>query len=112
MAQNQIMAGAQLPKEDSVGQIYDRCFADAAIKLGAGVIVGSVFSLLFFKRRSWPIILGGGFSLGVAYNNCERELNDVLRTDKECQPKQRGGGGAAAAAAAAAGAHKARQLQE
>lgn len=42
---------------------------------GGGIAIGSVFSLLFFKRRKWPIILGGGFGIGLAYSNCERDLN-------------------------------------
>lgn len=42
---------------------------------GGGLALGSVFSLLFFKRRAWPIIMGSGFGIGVAYTNCERALN-------------------------------------
>lgn len=41
------------------------------------MILGSVFSLVFFKRRAWPIIMGSGFGVGVAYNNCERSLNSA-----------------------------------
>ena len=43
--------------------------------LGGGLFLGTVFSLLFFKRRRFPIILGTGFGVGVAYTNCERDLN-------------------------------------
>ncbi|KAF6208725.1 hypothetical protein GE061_014464, partial [Apolygus lucorum] len=43
-----------------------------------GILVGAVSSLIIFKRRSWPIITGAGFGLGLAYGNCERSLNDVL----------------------------------
>lgn len=43
--------------------------------LGGGLVLGSVFSLFFFKRRAWPVIMGGGFGVGVAYKQCEDSLN-------------------------------------
>ncbi|XP_034948291.1 MICOS complex subunit Mic10-like [Chelonus insularis] len=63
--------------EDEIGKKWDRCFADAVIKLGGGIVIGSVFSLLFFRRK-WPIITGAGFGLGMAYSNCEQDLNSML----------------------------------
>jgi MICOS complex subunit MIC10 len=42
---------------------------------GGGLLIGSVLSLVVFKRRSWPILMGGGFGIGVAYTNCEKSLN-------------------------------------
>lgn len=42
-----------------------------------GLIIGSVASLLFFKRRVWPTWLGAGFGVGVAYSNCEKNLNSL-----------------------------------
>lgn len=52
--------------------------------LGGGILLGSVFSLLFFKKRKWPIILGGGFGIGMAYSNCERDINSLLQPP--CSP--------------------------
>ncbi|CAB0018023.1 unnamed protein product [Nesidiocoris tenuis] len=49
-------------KEDELGKRWDRCIADGLLKVG----------------RSWPIITGTGFGLGLAYGNCERQLRDVL----------------------------------
>lgn len=46
---------------------------------GGGIVLGSVFSLLFFKRRRWPVILGAGFGTGMAWSNCEKEINAVLQ---------------------------------
>ncbi|XP_035782074.1 MICOS complex subunit Mic10-like [Anopheles aquasalis] len=66
---------AQTFAEDQYGKKIDRCLTDTLLKFGGGLAIGSVLSLLFFKRRSWPIIMGSGFGIGVAYNNCERSLN-------------------------------------
>ncbi|EDS37028.1 conserved hypothetical protein [Culex quinquefasciatus] len=66
---------AQTFAEDQYGRKIDRCLTDTLIKFGGGLALGSVFSLLFFKRRAWPIIMGSGFGIGVAYTNCERALN-------------------------------------
>ncbi|CRL07623.1 CLUMA_CG020588, isoform A [Clunio marinus] len=61
--------------EDRMGQKIDRCFSDTFIKAGVGFALGGVFSLLFFKRRAWPLYAGTFFGVGVAYNNCEKSLN-------------------------------------
>lgn len=42
---------------------------------GGGLLIGSVVSLLFFKRRAFPLWLGTGFGFGVGYRNCETALN-------------------------------------
>uniref|UniRef100_A0A336M7C6 MICOS complex subunit MIC10 n=1 Tax=Culicoides sonorensis TaxID=179676 RepID=A0A336M7C6_CULSO len=61
--------------EDKFGRKMDRCLTDTLLKFGGGLVLGSVFSLFFFKRRAWPIIMGGGFGVGVAYKQCEDSLN-------------------------------------
>lgn len=61
--------------------------ANLKLFLGGGLVLGSVFSLLFFKRRRWPIIMGGGFGVGMAYSNCEKELNNTLRGCEKCSTK-------------------------
>ncbi|XP_058820725.1 MICOS complex subunit MIC10-like [Topomyia yanbarensis] len=66
---------AQTFAEDQYGKKIDRCLTDALVKFGGGLALGGVFSLLFFKRRAWPIIMGSGFGIGMAYTNCERSLN-------------------------------------
>lgn len=42
---------------------------------GGGFLIGSVVSLLFFKRKSFPLWIGTGFGFGVGYRNCEIALN-------------------------------------
>ncbi|XP_022920880.1 MICOS complex subunit MIC10-like [Onthophagus taurus] len=73
--------------EDEVGQRFDRCLTDGVLKFGGGAVLGAVFSLLFFKRRRWPIILGGGFGMGMAYSNCESELNELMASRAHVVPK-------------------------
>lgn len=56
---------------------------------GGGIAIGTVFSVLFFKRKKWPIILGGGFGIGLAYSNCERDVNALFTpgTKGPCEVK-------------------------
>nr|BAN20475.1 unkown protein [Riptortus pedestris] len=67
-------------KEDELGRRWDKCIADGVIKLGGGIAVGAISSLILFKRRSWPIILGSGFGIGLAYGHCERDIAAVLHS--------------------------------
>ncbi|XP_028394076.1 MICOS complex subunit Mic10-like [Dendronephthya gigantea] len=59
------------PSEEILGRKWDRCLADATIKLGTGTLIGAVFSLIFFKRKSWPVTFGAGIGLGIGYANCQ-----------------------------------------
>ncbi|KAF7285727.1 MICOS complex subunit Mic10-like [Rhynchophorus ferrugineus] len=65
--------------EEELGRKWDKCLSDSVIKFGGGIVLGSVFSLLFFKRKRWPILMGGGFGVGMAYSNCEKDLNATIR---------------------------------
>ncbi|XP_053677847.1 MICOS complex subunit Mic10-like [Anopheles nili] len=67
----------QTNAEDVFGKRIDRCLTDALLKFSGGIAVGTILSLLFLKRRSWPIIMGSGFGVGIAYNSCERSLNSI-----------------------------------
>ncbi|KAG5672387.1 hypothetical protein PVAND_002518 [Polypedilum vanderplanki] len=69
------MSNKEVFAEDKMSQNIDRCFSDAFIKFGVGLSLGAVTSLIFFKRRMWPIYSGGFFGLGAAYQNCEKSLN-------------------------------------
>ncbi|XP_064556883.1 MICOS complex subunit Mic10-like [Drosophila montana] len=42
-----------------------------------GLIIGSVMSFIFFRRRVWPAWMGSGFGVGVAYSTCENNLNSL-----------------------------------
>ncbi|KAG5835581.1 MICOS complex subunit MIC10-like [Anguilla rostrata] len=60
--------------EGKLGQKWDRCLADSAFKLVAGLGIGVVLSAVFFKRRTWPVAFGSGMGLGVAYANCQHDF--------------------------------------
>ncbi|XP_046995782.1 MICOS complex subunit Mic10-like isoform X1 [Schistocerca americana] len=70
--------------EDELGKKWDKCLTDSVLKLGGGLLIGATFSVLFFRRRPWPLILGTGFGLGMAYANCETDLNATFQS----KPKQ------------------------
>ncbi|XP_025834522.1 MICOS complex subunit Mic10-like, partial [Agrilus planipennis] len=59
---------------------------DCILKFGGGVLLGGVFSLLFFKRKRWPVILGGGIGIGMAYANCEQDLNATVLAHRSPPP--------------------------
>ncbi|XP_054641376.1 MICOS complex subunit Mic10-like [Dunckerocampus dactyliophorus] len=56
------------------GRKWDRCLADTAVKTVTGLGVGIVFSVLFFKRRTWPVSFGSGLGLGMACANCQNDF--------------------------------------
>ncbi|KAK1800076.1 hypothetical protein P4O66_006578 [Electrophorus voltai] len=63
-------------------------FADAFNVTGIGV--GAVVSLLFLKRRSWPVAFGAGFGVGMAYSNCQHDFRSPYllhgHMEKHLQP--------------------------
>lgn len=61
--------------EDEFSAKIDRCLMDSLVKASGGLVIGSVISLLFFKRGTWPVFLGTGFGFGVAYTSCEKDFS-------------------------------------
>ncbi|XP_054585439.1 MICOS complex subunit MIC10-like [Eptesicus fuscus] len=57
--------------DSELSRTWDRCLADAVVKIGTGFGLGLVFSLTFFKRRIWPVAFGSGMGWGMAYPNCQ-----------------------------------------
>ncbi|XP_067872894.1 MICOS complex subunit MIC10 [Heterodontus francisci] len=60
--------------EDEISKKVERCLADTVVKLGAGLGLGIVFSVVIFKRRVWPITFGAGMGIGMAYANCQNDF--------------------------------------
>lgn len=46
--------------------------------IGGGAGVGGIISL-FFIRKKWPIVIGAGIGLGIAYARCEKSVNEIFR---------------------------------
>ncbi|XP_068629733.1 uncharacterized protein, partial [Battus philenor] len=61
--------------EDDYSAKLDLCLSDGIIKTGSGIALGAIASVLFLRRKRWPIIAGMGMGIGLAYANCENELN-------------------------------------
>ncbi|KAG8431749.1 hypothetical protein GDO86_020163 [Hymenochirus boettgeri] len=60
--------------ESELAKKWDRCLADTAVKFGAGLGLGIVFSVIFFKRKTWPIAFFSGTGIGMAYSNCQNDF--------------------------------------
>ncbi|KAI5710633.1 hypothetical protein M8J76_007513 [Diaphorina citri] len=64
--------------DDVLGKKWDKCVYDLLVKVGGGLAVGGVGSLFLFKRKAWPLLVGSGFGIGLAYGNCEKEISQSL----------------------------------
>jgi len=62
--------------EDVLGRKWDRCISDTMIKFGAGLGLGIVFSVVFFRRRPWPVAFGACTGLGMGYSNCQHDFEN------------------------------------
>jgi len=62
--------------EDELGNKWDHCITDTTLKIASGTGLGAVFSLLFFKRRPWPMLLGLGIGIGLGYANCNADFKN------------------------------------
>ncbi|XP_057367094.1 MICOS complex subunit MIC10-like [Daphnia carinata] len=67
--------GSSTNSEDVIANTIDSCVADAFIKIGGGLITGTLFSVLLFKRKSWPVVFGVGVGAGMGLSNCRYKLN-------------------------------------
>ena len=67
----------RLASEDVLNKKMDLCLSNTIVKTGIGFSAGVVLSVLFLRRRAWPVWLGTGFGLGAGYTDCERSFNPV-----------------------------------
>ncbi|XP_047988738.1 MICOS complex subunit MIC10-like [Leguminivora glycinivorella] len=73
------MAKGKEPVDEFSAKL-DMCLTDGVVKTGGGLVLGSLASLLFLGRRKWPILTGIGMGMGIAYANCEFQLNPKKST--------------------------------
>jgi len=66
--------------EALLNEKWDHCLSSLIIKSSLGLSFGVVFSVLLFKRRAWPAILGTGFGAGRAYEECNSSFANAART--------------------------------
>ncbi|XP_022337526.2 MICOS complex subunit Mic10-like [Crassostrea virginica] len=62
--------------EDEYGEKVNRAIVDTGVKMATGLAIGSLFSLVLFKRRSWPIAFGVGTGFGMGYSNAENDFQN------------------------------------
>lgn len=55
------------PNKSILNDKWDVVLSNMLVKTGLGLGVGIVGSVLFFKRRAFPVWLGIGFGLGRGY---------------------------------------------
>lgn len=66
---------------------FGNCITDAVFKSGAGSLIGSLASLLFFKRKMWPICTGLFVGIGMSARFCENKLNQIIIDCEEKKPE-------------------------
>jgi len=57
---------------------WDHCLSTALIRSTLGASFGVIFSVLLFKRRSWPVFTGLGVGLGRAWEECD-SVSHIMR---------------------------------
>ncbi|EMG45860.1 hypothetical protein G210_3940 [Candida maltosa Xu316] len=73
-----------VPSQNLLNDKWDVVLSNALIKTGLGFGGGVLASILFFKRRAFPVWLGIGFGLGRGYAEGDAifRSNHGLRTVK------------------------------
>ena len=58
---------SSVPSSEIISSKWDVVISNAIVKTGLGFGAGILLSVLFFKKRSFPIWLGTGIGLGKAW---------------------------------------------
>ncbi|EDW32477.1 GL11664 [Drosophila persimilis] len=62
---------------ESSSKTNDKCITDFLMKGASGLIIGTVFTVFFTRPRTYPIWLGLGVGMGLAYDCCQKRLATV-----------------------------------
>ncbi|KAJ1561763.1 hypothetical protein HK405_002926 [Cladochytrium tenue] len=76
---------SQPPSREILARKWDRCLSNTLTASALGLAVGIGLSVLFFRRRAWPVALGAGFGLGAAYDDCSRSFNPDVALGQQLQ---------------------------
>ncbi|KAI9882425.1 MAG: Mitochondrial inner membrane organizing system component [Watsoniomyces obsoletus] len=57
--------------EALLNEKWDYCLSSMLIRSSIGLSFGVIFSVLVFKRRAWPALVGLGFGAGRAWEGCD-----------------------------------------
>ncbi|XP_034233728.1 MICOS complex subunit Mic10-like [Thrips palmi] len=61
--------------QQQAGKRMDKLITASLTQVGVSLAWGLVASLVFFKRKSWPVVVGAGFGVGAAYADISNEVN-------------------------------------
>ena len=75
---------------------WDHAISSFIIRSSLGLSFGVVFSVLLFKRRAWPALVGLGFGAGRAYEEADgtnnmRRISRRISADYASATFKRGG---------------------
>ncbi|KAJ3031803.1 UNVERIFIED_CONTAM: hypothetical protein HDU68_012309 [Siphonaria sp. JEL0065] len=61
--------------QEELSRKMDQCLSNTTLSAGLGLSAGIVASVLFFRRKTWPIAFGTGVGVGFAGDDCSRSFN-------------------------------------
>ncbi|KAM0703784.1 hypothetical protein Q7P35_009723 [Cladosporium inversicolor] len=68
--------------EALLNEKWDHCLSTLLIRSTLGASFGVIFSVLLFKRRSWPVFTGLGFGAGRAWEECDSSFKRASATSR------------------------------
>lgn len=65
---SEVKSVVSTPSQSILNDRWDVVISNTIVKTSLGFGAGVLGSVLFFKRRAWPVWLGVGFGLGRGYS--------------------------------------------
>ncbi|KAI8615219.1 hypothetical protein BC830DRAFT_1168785 [Chytriomyces sp. MP71] len=60
---------------EELSRKWDQCLSNTLVSTGLGASAGILASVLFFRRKTWPIAFSTGVAVGIASDDCSRSFN-------------------------------------